>query len=84
MQVFNIYGQAGGSKEDKSIVEVNGGSKGKRGAKSSIPPPTLIVGDINANPEKLQNVMELVEGGGGIDVGLHADWWGGIPGRNHM
>ena len=41
--------------------------------------PTLIVGDVNANPEKLQNIRDLIEEEGWIDVGLHADWWGSIP-----
>ena len=39
----------------------------------------IICGDFNADPEKLQGIMTLVEEEGWIDVGLHADWWGGPP-----
>ena len=39
----------------------------------------MIVGDANEDPEKLQGITALVEEEGWIDVGLHADWWGGTP-----
>ena len=39
----------------------------------------MILGDFNEDPEQLQGIMTLVEEEGWIDVGLHADWWGGPP-----
>ena len=56
----DIHGQAGGSKEDKSIVEgIMAAVREEFQQEQHL--PTLMLGDINANPEKLQNVMELVE-----------------------
>ena len=46
--------------------------------------PTIIFGDFNENPEKLQGIMKLVEEEGWVDVGLHADWWGGPTGSRNM
>ena len=44
--------------------------------------PTIIFGDFNENPEKLRGIMKLVEEEGWVDIGLHADWWGGPPAAN--
>ena len=78
MQVFNVYGQAGGGKEDEAITEaILSAVREERDQEQHL--PTLIVGDLNANPGKLQHIMELIEEEGWIDVGLHADWWGGVP-----
>ena len=83
MQVFNIYGKAGGRKEDVAVTEaLLEATKGEREAeqrRTKHTLPTMILGDFNEDPEKLQGIMTLVEEEGWIDVGLHADWWGGPP-----
>ena len=74
IQSFNIYGQAGGSKEDKAVTEeIIATITEERDCEQHL--PTLITGDVNADPEKLQGLAELVEEEGWVDVGLHADWW---------
>ena len=78
MQVFNVYGQSGGGKANEAIAEtILAAARQERDSEQYL--PTLIVGDINVDPKKLQNLVELVEEEGWIDVGLHADWWGSKP-----
>lgn len=76
--VYNIYGQAEGRKEDKSVTETIMTVIGAE-IDQEQHLPTLIMGDINASLDKLHNLNELVDEEGCIDVGLHADWWGGDP-----
>ena len=38
---------------------------------------TLILGDLNINPDKLKAAEELVKHDHWTDVGKHASWWGG-------
>ena len=86
MQVFNLYGKAGGRKEDIAVTEaLLGVIEGERVAehkKTKQTIPTIICGDLYENPEKLQGIMRLIEEECWIDVGLHADWWGEPPAAN--
>ena len=75
IQVFNVYGQSGGGKEDIAITEAILEAV-REEAKAETQGPTLLMGDVNADPSKLHNLKELVEKEGWIDVGLHVDWWG--------
>ena len=81
LQIFNIYGKSGGSKEDiamtEALIETIRDEKEAEQNKMKQTLPTIILGDFNENPEKLQGIMKLVEEEGWVDVGLHADWWGG-------
>ena len=75
MQIFNVYGQSGGGKEDIAVTEaILAAVRKERDQEAHL--PTLIVGDVNADPSKLRNLRELVEKEGWTDIGLHADWWG--------
>ena len=72
--VYNIYGQSGGSKEDKAVTEaiiaaIRAGNEQEQHL------PTIIMGDINANPESLHNIKELVDEGGWIDVRGSESCW---------
>ena len=79
--VYNIYGQSGGSKEDIAVTQaILAVIKTEMVQEQHL--PVIIMGDANANPEKLGHIIELVEDEAWIDVGLHADWWGGIPAEN--
>ena len=84
MQVFNLYGKAGGRKEDiavtEALLEVIEGEMNAEQERSKQCIPTIICGDFNADKLKLQGITKLNEEEGWIDVGLHADWWGGTPG----
>ena len=76
--VYNIYGQSVGSMEDKAVNEaIIAAIRADNEQEQHL--ATIIMGDINANPESLHNIKELVDEEGWIDVGLHADWWGGNP-----
>ena len=80
IQVFNVYGQSGGSKEDIAIAEaILEAVREEKDEEQHL--PTLIVGDLNADPKRLQNINELIEEEGWIDVGLHADWWEALQRR---
>ena len=83
IQVFNVYGQSGGGKEDIAITEAILEAV-REEAKAETQGPTLLMGDVNADPSKLQNLRELVEKEGWIDVGLHADWWGPYRAKSHV
>ena len=59
--VYNIYGQSGGSKEDKAVTEaILTAIRADIDQEQHL--PTLIMGDVNANPEKMHNINELVDG----------------------
>ena len=80
VQVFNIYGQSCGGKEDIATAEaILEAVREERDQEPHL--PTLIVGDANADPSRLRNLKELVAEGW-VDIGLHADWWGGTPAEN--
>jgi hypothetical protein len=73
--VYNVYGQAGSKKEDIAVTEaIIAAIREEMEHEPKL--PTYVVGDVNANPEKLQGFQELVSEDGWIDVGLHANWWG--------
>ena len=72
VQVFNIYGQSGAGKEDIAVTEaIIEAVREERDQEPHL--PTLIVGDVNADPSKLRNLKDLVAEGW-VDLGLNADW----------
>ena len=82
IQVFNIYGQSGGGKEDIAVTEAI--LEAVREERDSEPHlPTFLVGDVNADPSKIQNLKELVMEGW-VDIGMHADWWEAHQRRTHV
>ena len=83
MQVFNVYGQSGGGKANEAIIEtILAAVNQERDSEQYL--PTLIVGDINADPKKLQNLVELVEEEGWIDVWAACGLVGKQTSRNNV
>ena len=78
MQIFNVYGQSGGGKDDIAVTEaILAAVRKERDQEAHL--PTLIVGDVKTDPSKLKNLRDLVDKEGWIDIGLNADWWGSTP-----
>ena len=72
--VQHIWVVRGKKKEDKAVTEaIMTAIRAEIDQEQRL--PTFIMGDINASPDKLHNLNELVDEEGWIDVGSHADWW---------
>ena len=76
LQVIVIYGKSGGSKKAIRMTEaIIDAARQEVDAGHYL--ATMLVGDLNANPEKLKTVKEMIKNDQWTDVGKHASWWGG-------
>ena len=75
LRIFNIYGKSGNGKEALRTTEAIIDSVREEMLQDGHM-ATIILRDLNANPEDVESVNELMDIHGWTDIGLHADWWG--------
>jgi hypothetical protein len=80
VSVFVIYGWSGGASNKKMASLTNRLLDAINLETQAHPPtPTLIIGDINAEPKHLSILADMLESGGWCDLGANAQIWGGTP-----
>ena len=81
LRIFVIYRKPGGSTEailfTESIVDAI-----IEEMEAEPYTPTMIVGDLNAEPKRLTNIKELIEEENWTDLGANAIFWGGTDSEN--
>ena len=76
INLYEVYGCSGGStkaiaKTNRLMMCINAEMQGEECN------PTVVIGDFNHTPSKLESIRYMIEEEGWTDVGEKADWWGG-------
>ena len=83
VSVYNLYGWTGGHTNPIAAGRTNKLVCSCHAEMDQHPPgPRLLVGDLNAEPEDLVQLMHMTTEEHWVDIGKHADKWGKQPEQN--
>ena len=78
LRLANVYGQTGGHHDEEASMitdHIIGSIMEELETQPGI--PTIIIGDLNAEPQDIPIVAEMLEQDGWVDCGHKANLWGG-------